>query len=607
MKKLILTWIMVLMVLQSGAAPARRGMYTITQPDGTTVRIEQFGDEHHHWTATADGTLVVNTQRGCYVAQIDGQGRIAATDVLAHESSLRQEAERNVIQQQITRRALFHQRGEEEAARRSMSISTNGGYLPHMGSIRIPVIMVEFQDVTFTVNSPLEAFEQFFNGEKQLDLGNHNTNNIASVRQYFEYSSDGQFTPLFDIVGIVKLPNKMAYYGGSSGTGSDDKFSELCSDALAQVKQNNLVTDWSLYDNDGDNKVEVVGIIFAGYGQNQGGANETIWAKASKMNMKIDSQYSVNFFNCSCELDFPDPKVMDYINGTGVFIHELSHCMGLPDIYVTNTSAIADNQSMEAWDLMDYGLYCKNGWAPAPYLAWQRQVMGWCSIEALEQSMENLTLYPMSDTENGKAYMFQNTENNNEFIVLENIQQQSLNKHAYGHGLLVYHVAYPSSVINFTDNPNNTKGRPAVASVPAGGLQISNMLIKRDDSDTNPYTRDEWKTCLAAVPFPGTKNITSLDSNMELPNYLFYVGKADSKAVGFSLNNITEDSTTGNITLNVVKESKPDGIEVLKMNGAAEYQNADGMGQNCYNLSGQRVSHPTRGFYIVNGRKLVKK
>ncbi len=616
MKKITLLWIMMLAVLQSSAAPARRGIQTITQPDGTMLRIEQFGDEYHHWTATTDGTLVVNTLKGCYVAQIDEQGRLSATDVLAHEVSERQAAERTTIQRQTTRRALFHQRGQAAAERRAMSISTTGGYLPHLGSVRVPVIMVQYKDVSFTVNSPLEAFEQYFNGEeKQQNLGNHNTNNIASVRQYYEHSSYGKFTPQFDIVGIVTLPKNMAYYGGSSGSGSDDKFSEMCEDAMAQVKENNLVADWGRYDNDNDGKeVEVVGIIFAGYGQNQGGSNETIWAKASRLRLKINDQYTATFFNCSCELDYPREDVADWINGTGVFIHELSHCMGLPDLYVTYQSSVADNQSMESWDVMDYGLYCKNGWAPTPYLAWERQAMGWCTIEALENSTDNVTLYPMTDTEKGKAYKLQNAENENEFIVLENIQQQGLSKHAYGHGLLVYHVAYPNTTINFTDNPNNRKGHPAVATVPAGGKQISNMLIKRTETDSNPYTREQWKESLAAAPFPGTKAVTTLNSDMQLPNYQFYVGYSDTKAVGFSLNSITEETTEGTtekdlskgkITLNVVKED-PTAIEELKLSGTPA-ADQDAAGQTYYNLSGQRVTHPTRGLYLINGKKIIKK
>ena len=42
--------------------------------------------------------------------------------------------------------------------------SYNPSYVPHKGSITIPVILVNFKDVQFSIKKPKEAFEQFFNG-----------------------------------------------------------------------------------------------------------------------------------------------------------------------------------------------------------------------------------------------------------------------------------------------------------------------------------------------------------------------------------------------------------------------------------------------------------
>ena len=67
------------------AAPALRGPFKVKQADGTLLTIEQFGDEWFHWTATTDGALVVSTAKGYCIAQIDEEGRLLATDVLAHE------------------------------------------------------------------------------------------------------------------------------------------------------------------------------------------------------------------------------------------------------------------------------------------------------------------------------------------------------------------------------------------------------------------------------------------------------------------------------------------------------------------------------------------
>ena len=79
MKRITIILAALLFTLLVKAAPALRMPITVTQPDGSMLTIEQFGDEHHHWTATADGTMVINTSHGYCVAQINDQGSGAST------------------------------------------------------------------------------------------------------------------------------------------------------------------------------------------------------------------------------------------------------------------------------------------------------------------------------------------------------------------------------------------------------------------------------------------------------------------------------------------------------------------------------------------------
>ena len=57
------------------------------------------------------------------------------------------------------------------------AVSTSRQYVAHTGTVTIPVILVNFSDVKFTVNEPKTAFEQMFNGTTQEDLGNKNKMN----------------------------------------------------------------------------------------------------------------------------------------------------------------------------------------------------------------------------------------------------------------------------------------------------------------------------------------------------------------------------------------------------------------------------------------------
>ena len=581
-----------LTAVSTWAAPALRGSFTVRQPDGTLLTIEQFGDEHHHWTSTSDGTLVFNKGGAYYVAAIDDDGGLSATNLLAHEAPERDSREQQQIAVQASRKALFHQRGDEMLTR-AMTISSTGGYLPHKGTTRVLTILAAFQDSTFTINEPVRAFEQYLNGDEQTDMGNKNHNNLMSVQQYFKICSHGQFSPQFDIVGPVTLPHELAYYGGTSGTGRDDKFSTFCKDAVTQVKD--MIPDWTVYDNDGDGKAEMVCVIYAGYGQNQGGGVETIWARASRQNIEVSKDFEINFFNCSPEHFYPSSSIdtegiamKDYINGTGVFIHEMSHCMGLPDLYQT-VGDYTNNQGMESWDIMDHGCYTRNGFAPVPYTAWEQEVMEWKEMETVAASQHISGLLPL--VEGGTAYKIANTAKENEYIVIESVMQRGLNLYAYGSGLLVYHVDYPSSKLNMQDTPNNELGHPRVAVVPASGLLLNSGLCGTDKE----YTNAQWRACMEASVFPGTNQVTSLTSDMNLPNYYFYADDDATLPVGFDLFNIKE--ATDGVSFDIIV-SGTDDIHSPIVNAATD--------QNFYTLQGVRVAVPTKGnIYIHQGHLMI--
>ena len=52
----------------------------------------------------------------------------------------------------------------------SQSLIGEGNYLQHSGSPRVLTILAAYQDLDFTVNNPVQAFEQYLNGDVQEDL-----------------------------------------------------------------------------------------------------------------------------------------------------------------------------------------------------------------------------------------------------------------------------------------------------------------------------------------------------------------------------------------------------------------------------------------------------
>lgn len=473
-------------------------------------------------------------------------------------------------------------------------------YFPHTGTPRVLTILVNFADSAFSVNQPKTAFNQFFNGTEQKDLGNGNNYNIGSVAQYFGAMSNGAYTPVFDVYGPVTVGRNLAYYGGNNENSNSDEHPErLVSDAVALVADS--IADVSVYDSNNDGNIDCVFLVYAGLGQNFGGGGSSIWAVTSTGASATLKGKRVRLYTMASELA---PISVDngnwMISGIGVACHEFSHAMGLPDIYPTNANAQVDNQEMEYWDLMDGGEYVRNGYAPTAYTAWEKAQMGWdADIQTLAQD----GTYTMTTTteQGGTAYKMVNPDSRNgkEYMMMENVQRTGWNRYVPGHGLLVYHV-YADATIGMGTQLNNTKGKPGMAVVPADSACLSSYL----DQNQDLYARSHY-----GDPFPGTSRVTRLDDDMGLPNFYWYDGSNEASPtnasfhrVGQALANIAESD--GTITFEYIGNTAT-GIEKIETDGSPRGSRSTGV----YTIDGRFAGHTLQGLpkgvYIVNGRKWV--
>ena len=106
--------------------------------------------------------------------------------------------------------------------------------LSPVGKPRVLVLLVEFQDLTFTVPDPAGSFERMLNQEGYREFGG-----TGSVRDYFNDNSQGLFVPSFEVVGPVRLSKPVSAYGKdvySGGVRKGDVAPELAlSEACALV------------------------------------------------------------------------------------------------------------------------------------------------------------------------------------------------------------------------------------------------------------------------------------------------------------------------------------------------------------------------------------
>lgn len=597
MKKILFIFTFILFTTASWAAKAYPLPVTITQADGTPLTIILRGDEHYHWYMTEDGALLCRQGNAYYVAAVEADGSLSATKQLAHNKDLRSNVERELISKQD--RIAFSTRVKAKSARRRASIEddllSEQTLFPHSGTPKAVVILAEFQDTPFTITNPRRSFEQYLNGKgRSVNYDNGEASNLSSVAQYFSDMSFKKFIPQFDLYGPVKLPNSLKYYGGNNGTLKDVHFDELVKDACTLMNDS---LDFSAYDANNDGYVDLVYVVYAGFSESvTGNSPDCIWPKSGFQNFGQFDGKTVARYGINNELN-ARPGAYSYprINGIGLFCHEFSHTLGLPDLYQSN-DACDNNHEMEFWDLMDGGEYTKNGYLPTPYTAWEREAMGWMNIETLSEEGQ-LQLTPIQ--EGGKAYRIVNDNATNEYYIIENIQERgwydakSNGKSIKGHGMLVYHVDYNKSYFTLGQKPNETKNHPRMTVVAADGLLLSS-------TNCNDSTRLYYQE-MNGDPFPGTSGVTSLTDDMtrqDGKSMLFtYKGKLNKP-----LYNIKEED--GIITFDFLKDFSASGIN-------DPIQLKDENDHRIFTLDGRYAGNDLhalpKGIYVVGKRKILVK
>ena len=606
MKKILLILVGLICAFNSWADKGYPFPVEVRQADGSTLTIVLHGDEDFHYYTTLDDILLVQRDGSYYIGAVDVNGTLTATPLLAHNAGERSAEEIRQASQQD--KEAFFATGETHRsilkAKREPIDSTGMRLFPHKGTPRAVVILAEFSDSAnhFTIENPKRSFHEYFNSTEPLeDHGRGENRNFVSVRQYFKLASFGQYTPEFDVYGPVTLPSTLATYGAdTNGEGKGERMDLLFQDACMLMNDS---LDFSKYDSNNDDYVDLVIIIYAGYSQSMSGnSSDCIWPKSGTISGGTYDGKRVQRYAVSAELNgFPgcwSSAPWERINGIGTLCHEFCHTMGLPDFYPTGTAWKGDNQGMEYWSLMDSGNYISNGYTPCSLNAWEREAMEWMEIAPLDAGGE-MEIKPID--EGGTAYRVTNPANAQEYFVLENIQATGLNTYQKGHGLVVTHVEYDPSAFSIRsgNTVNNVTGHPRMTVVPADGLLFAQYNVGKT-IDGKVIKNADFYAELAGDPFPGTKGVTELNDTMGVVNYKFYTnGDKTNKALA----NISENAD-GVVTFTYIDDFESYLLDVPTLLAPEKASDA------IYTIDGRRVQGELddlpHGIYIRQGKKVVK-
>lgn len=351
---------------------------------------------------------------------------------------------------------------------------------PTHGAMRVLVVPVEYQNLSFVTPDVRDYFDRMLNEE-----GFDGRGAPGSARDYFKAQSGGRFDVRFDVMPPVRLSQRRSYYGADSGgeAGNDVHADQMVVEALSLLGEE---VDFSLYDRDDDGLIDNVFVIYAGLDQAAGAPSEAVWSHAGAVLDNSGLPYltygdrMLRDYVCVSELSMSDTP-----SSTGVFCKELAHTLGLPYL---NSTATPLSCTPGAWSLMDSGYLNNGGMTPAGMSSFERCSLGWCEPCVLSGA-GSVEMKALSE---GGTPCLVPTDRPDEFFLLENRVQSAWDAALPGHGMLVWHIDYDELVWN-SAAVNNSSRHQYVDIVEAIGRSDNNSA-----------------EAMSAYTYPGTESVISL-------------------------------------------------------------------------------------------------
>ena len=511
------------------SAPANPKPFVLEQPDGTRFRARFFGDEWGNGTETLDGyTIIKDKATGYwkYAAKIP-HGELFPSPYTVGKDlpgalppKLRAEPPAESLV------------GLSEVESPPVSALT-------LGSRPTLVLLVQF--LNKTARTTAASWSAKFFGPS------------SSVRDYYNASSYGQFTPTAaseshgtandGIVGWLTLNYKHPNTGGNIG----DANKQITRDALIAA---NPYVNFSAYDTNGDkdispNELLIVVVVAGNEASFYSACSPNVWGHVWSIFGNVtaptldgvtvggtgyDGHFGyAQFGEMHCATSSPPGQIATI----GIMVHEMGHLLGLPDLYDTDGSS----EGIGNWSVMAGGVWnrvTRSGDSPALMDPWSKYFLGWVTPTPVSGSLTNQSI-PASAT-NATIYQFLtgSPSAGGEYFLLENRQKIGYDTGLPGAGLLLWHIDESQTTNENECIPGGSPACNAATHYKVAVLQADNAF----NLERNQNRGD------GGDPFPGTAiNRSFTDSTS--PNSKLYT----SAYSGVSVTTISDSTTTMTATL----------------------------------------------------------
>lgn len=414
------------------SAPLLGEWIEYTQPDGTKLQLQVYGDEYYAETRTAEGfTVYFDSATKCYYyallasngTQLISSGipvgsnappanvnkKITITSARKRSISEENRSKDPSVGHQKERWEKIKQNNRNKRSKTSKTEITENVSAKDLDEealmataiprvyettgIRVGLtILVQFPDETGTISR--REVDEYCNLP-----GYSGFSNDGSIFDFFYEQSDGKLKYYNVVTPYVTVPHPKSYYNDTSlGSGTCGRL--LLNDALQVLLDSGF--DFTNCTVDGSGQLHAVNVFFTG-------ANSGVWAKGlwphkSSLSPSVDLgngqrayQYQITNMGSSLRL--------------GTFCHENGHLIcGYPDFYDYDY----DSKGNGYYTLMAYSGYSTHPTSVGAYL---RYHSGWADAVIISS---NSHFRGSVRTGHSPVYLFENPDNENEYFMLEN-------------------------------------------------------------------------------------------------------------------------------------------------------------------------------------------
>lgn len=318
----------------------------------------------------------------------------------------------------------------EDTAFIDPSITALKASLPSQGDANLVIFYVDFPDCRYTVDPTTEQIQEIAFGEEDTSDSNYP---FDSMRAFYQRSSKGTMQLNGQVFRYTTKENRAAYDTDKV------KLAEECYDAFKDS------VDFSQFDGNQDGKIDAT--LFS---VPAAAGDENWWPCAGAFGddtYQVDGVSIGHIITGNAQIE----SETNYSNFNSSYLHEMGHCMGLPDYYLYSSDddfegmkGNAGTELMDADAASDFGCFSKL------MLGWYQKNQ--ISVYDSSQGKQTFTL-SNAQTENGNCviipYGTLNDQYFSEYLMIEYVTGENNNSYINSHmnywqsidnGIRIYHI-----------------------------------------------------------------------------------------------------------------------------------------------------------------------